>query len=260
MVFGISFVFPMEMMKFLNQWSLGSFSKRGKMIWRYLPIVIIWSIWEERNRKIFLDKRKTTDQLLECIFIRLANWALEEPCFKEVKADDIIRNPHIIIVSSIITMQVVHRWKPPGENTLKLNFDGSSMENLGPSSMGGTIYDGSGSCMVAFLGPLGVRDSINKEIKALLYGLCLIHSKGLASHNIEVEGDSAVVIGWMVHGSCGPWKLSYIIKEVVFLASSLNISFKWVPRETNEEVDRLAKRGVDKESTFVGSLEEEMMM
>lgn len=137
-----------------------------------------------------------------------------------------IRNLHIIIDSPPLTMQVAHWWKPPRENTLKLNFDGSSMGNPGPSGMGGTIFDSSGSCLVAYLGPLGVRDSMSAEIKALLYGLRLIHSKGLGSHKIEVEGDSAVVIGWMAHRGSDSWKLSHVIKEAVFLASSLNISFK----------------------------------
>lgn len=257
--FGLSFVFPPEMMDLLIQWSMTPFTKKGKTIWRYLPIVIIWSIWVERNKMIFLDKRKTTNQLLECISIRLANWALEEPCFKGVKVDDIIRNSYIIIESSPLPMQVVHWWQLLGENTLKLNFDGSSLGNPGPLGMGGTIYDASGTCIVAFSGPLGYGDPLNAKIKALLYGLRLIHSKGMVSHNIKVEGDSAIVIGWMAFRSNDLWKLSHIIKEAAFLASSLNISFKWIPREANEGADRLVKRGVAKASIYVGSLEEIMM-
>lgn len=68
-----------------------------------------------------------------------------------------------------------------------------------------------------------------------------------------------MVIKWL-SGQGGAWRLSHAIKEAIFLASSLNISFKWIPREANEVADGLATRGVQKESTFVGSLDEEMIL
>lgn len=88
----------------------------------------------------------------------------------------------------------------------------------------------------------------------------LIHSKGVSSYKIKVEGDSAVVIGWMGRGSPDLWRLSHILKQVAFLVSSLNVSFNWIPREANAVVDRLAKKGVAKDCIFMGSLEEEMLL
>lgn len=145
-------------------------------------------------------------------------------------------------------------------NTLKFNFVGSSLGNSGPSGIGGSKYDALRTCIVAYSGPLGHGDSLFVEIKALLFGLTLLHFKGVASHNIEVERDSAVVIGWMRSGSPGSWRLSHIIKEAAFLVSSLNISFRWIMREADEGADKLAKRGVEKDFIFVGSLEEEMLL
>lgn len=83
--------------------------------------------------------------------------------------------------------------------------------------------------------------------------------RGIKDQEVEVEGDLVIVIGWMHRGKGGPWKLSHTIKEAVFLVSSLNISFKWIPREGNEMADRLTKRGVEKNSIFVGSPEEETL-
>lgn len=59
-----------------------------------------------------------------------------------------------------------------------------------------------------------------------------------------VEGDSTAVISWMNSEKKGPWRLSNLLKEAVFLVSSLNISSKWIPRKANEVADGLAKRGV----------------
>lgn len=170
-----------------------------------------------------------------------------------------IKNLPTVIDSSPHSPKVAQGWHPPVGNCLKLNFDGSSLGNPGPSRKGGIIFDASRSCKVAYSGPLGYGDSLYAEIKALLYGLRLIKPRVIGSHNIEVEGDSEVVIGWMTNGNTGSWSLSYIIKEATFLVSTMNISFKWIPWETNEGIDRLAKRGVEKASTFVGSLEEEML-
>lgn len=110
-------------------------------------------------------------------------------------------NLSIVIDSSPLVPQVVHCWHLLVGNILKLNFDGSSLGNLGQLGIGGSIYDASGTCIVAYLGPLGHGDSFSVDIKSLLFGLRLIHSKGVASHNIEVEGYSTVVIGRMGNGS-----------------------------------------------------------
>lgn len=174
--------------------------------------------------------------------------------------DNLITNLHNVINYSPLLTPMDIKWCPLVVNALKLNFDGSSIGNLGPSAIGGTIIDDSGSCLVAFLGPLGMGDALSAELKALLCGVKLIHSKGLSSHRIEVEGDSAVVIGWMGSGSPAPWRMPHILKELAFLVSSLNISFKWILREAKAVANRLAKRGVEKDFIYVGSLEKEMML
>lgn len=55
-------------------------------------------------------------------------------------------------------------------NALKLNFDGSSMGNPGPMGMGGTFCDASNLYLLAYSGPLGIRDVIYVEAMSLLFG------------------------------------------------------------------------------------------
>lgn len=162
--------------------------------------------------------------------------------------DYLVRDLPNIMKSNPHTPQVAHCWLLPVGNVLKLNFEGNSYGNLGQSGMGGTIYDTSGSCIVVFSVPLGNGDALFAELKALLFGLRLIHSRGLSFQYIEVKGDSEVVIRWMVSGSHGSWRLSHLLKEVTFLVSSWNISFKWTPREANVGADKLAKRESQKKT------------
>lgn len=139
-----------------------------------------------------------------------------------------------------------------------MNFDGSSQGNPSPSGFGGLISDSSGGCLIAFSGPLGHENAIFAELKAALFGLKLIHDKCLNHQTLCVEGDSVIVIGWLKNGKNGSWRLSHLLRDVVFLVSSLNISFKWIPREANSIADGLAKRGVLKQTIFMGLLEDEI--
>lgn len=141
---------------------------------------------------------------------------------------------------------------PPIGVALKLNFDGSSLGNPSPSRCGGLSSDASGDCVVAYSSPLGLGDAVQAEIKALLVGLRLFHSRGDLHIPLVVEGDLAIAIEWMKSGSPGPWRISHLIKETVFLASTLNISFSWIPREANFVADGLAKKGVSKRRTLYG--------
>lgn len=111
--------------------------------------------------------------------------------------------------------------------------------------------------MVAYSGPLGRGDAVQAKMKALLTGLRIVHSKELMDKTITIEGDSANVIGWMKNGKPGPWRISHLIKEAVFLASSINILFAWIPREANSVANGLAKKGVNKEVLFMGLIMEE---
>lgn len=111
---------------------------------------------------------------------------------------------------------------------------------------------------MAYSGPLRTCDAAQAEMKSLLMGLRLLISREELHVPLIVEGDSAIVIGWMKNYNQGPWWLSHLIKEAAFLSASLNILFMWIPREVNLMVDGLAKRGVGKASLFKGSILEEM--
>ncbi|XP_019053610.1 PREDICTED: uncharacterized protein LOC109114826 [Nelumbo nucifera] len=62
-------------------------------------------------------------------------------------------------------------WSPPGLGCIKMNFDGSSEGNPGPSGVGGVFRDENGKVIALFSGPIGNGDSLRAEICALMEGL-----------------------------------------------------------------------------------------
>jgi ribonuclease HI len=81
------------------------------------------------------------------------------------------------------------------------------------------------------------------EYGALEYCLEKLIEMGLADHEIEIRGDSKLVIEQMM----GRWKIKagmyreYALSCKSKLSSFSNLKFRWVPRHLNQEADILSK-------------------
>ena len=81
------------------------------------------------------------------------------------------------------------------------------------------------------------------EYGALEYCLNKLIEMGLQDHEIEIRGDSKLVIQQM----SGKWKmkggmyLNYARACKGLLPNFSNLSFRWIPREQNHEADILSK-------------------
>ncbi|KAL4362672.1 hypothetical protein GQ457_04G010010 [Hibiscus cannabinus] len=62
-------------------------------------------------------------------------------------------------------------WTPPPVVTMKLNVDGSSRGKLGPAGCGGVLWDAYSKVLTLFSGPIGVADSTEVELLAVVYAL-----------------------------------------------------------------------------------------
>lgn len=168
--------------------------------------------------------------MIDIISIRLAHWVSMEESFHGISIDNLIRDlPNIINSGPPYPVSFHHSWSPPLGAAMKLNFDGCSLRNSGPSGCGGLLSYASGARVVAYQVPWG-RGMRSKQKLRNYWWVCIFSTPEAIYIFLVVEGDSAIVIGQMKSGNLGPWRISHLIKEAVFLTSTLNISFFWIPR------------------------------
>ena len=58
--FGVSWTCPFFVKDLLQSWLHFPVRKKAKSIWRAIPLILFWAIWEERNRVIFEDATFST--------------------------------------------------------------------------------------------------------------------------------------------------------------------------------------------------------
>ncbi|XP_077239390.1 MLO-like protein 12 isoform X2 [Tasmannia lanceolata] len=134
----------------------------------------------------------------------------------------------------------------PPPRWVKLNFDGSSVENLGKAGIGGVIRDANGSILMTYSGPPGICEA---KVRALLFGF-----KWFAAINLGpliIEGDSSNTVSWATEHSRGPWRKHNYIAEIRDLVRIIRPKIEHRRRSANEVADQMAKQGVNLESMSI---------
>ncbi|KAL9660388.1 hypothetical protein QQ045_025201 [Rhodiola kirilowii] len=72
---GISWVFPESSRSLLESWAVEDISKSRRRFWKILSYAVLWSIWEERNKRCFEKKKRTIEEVGELVKVRIAWWA-----------------------------------------------------------------------------------------------------------------------------------------------------------------------------------------
>lgn len=166
-------------------------------------------------------------------------------------------------MTCIKDLNIVHHvpsliWNPPEVRLLKVNFDGASCSNPGPSGFGCVLRDANGQVMGVKGGPLGVIDAMHTETMGLLEGLKLARDKG--AMGCLIEGDSYSVISWGKGEMYGSGRLNHLISEIRCILRDIVAVLLHVPRAQNSLVDRIAKWSVDQDYMFVGDCLPECLM
>uniref|UniRef100_A0A2N9IM47 Reverse transcriptase zinc-binding domain-containing protein n=1 Tax=Fagus sylvatica TaxID=28930 RepID=A0A2N9IM47_FAGSY len=63
-MFGVQWVFPATVLDMLSGWH-NWFGRHSSAIWNLAPLCVMWSLWQERNRRIFEDEEKSVSHLQE---------------------------------------------------------------------------------------------------------------------------------------------------------------------------------------------------
>lgn len=133
---------------------------------------VMWRIWKEMNLRLFEGKARSYGEVIDCIVREVGGWVL------------MVKENHGIPISMFLcdwasaiswsspkARLVVLDWILPPEGCFKLNFDGASKENLGPTGFGCVLRDHSSKVICVLYSPLEECDSTTTEVMGLLMGL-----------------------------------------------------------------------------------------
>ncbi|GAV89068.1 RVT_3 domain-containing protein, partial [Cephalotus follicularis] len=130
------------------------------------------------------------------------------------------------------------KWQVPPLGTLKLNTDGSSINNL---CAGGRVAQNHiGEIIMAFSSSFGTGNSAEAEAKSMHLGLRLCTERGLSISSMEL--DSLFIVNCFNDLWDPPWAIEYILRDCKNLISP-NVSISHVFREGNGLADKLASHG-----------------
>ena len=111
-------------------------------------------------------------------------------------------------------------WEPPPANMFKLDFDGASKGNPGPTSFGGDIRNSTGCVIGLYWGYIGENTNNVEELKGLIVGLVMVITYGWFS--IILEGDSQIILqmtsnllhGKLVNKVAENWRIAHNLEQL----------------------------------------------
>lgn len=142
---------PNDILSLFQCWPLRNGVGLLGCLWKIFPSLLIWEIWKERNKIIFEDREMSLASFqnkVEDVVAEVANHfsstqISSQRTFTEWDGQMRFRwyglRVHALVGKGCMGGNYVRRlanWSPPKFGWYKLNFDGASMGNLGPSRAG----------------------------------------------------------------------------------------------------------------------------
>ncbi|KAL9674562.1 hypothetical protein QQ045_030834 [Rhodiola kirilowii] len=72
---GASWATPESVKGMLESWEIGGRSRASKRLKKTLGYAVLWSIWEERNKRCFQNQKRSVEEIVELVKVRVAWWA-----------------------------------------------------------------------------------------------------------------------------------------------------------------------------------------
>lgn len=169
-----------------------------------MPGFITWTIWKERNKRVFLNEIRDIIHALEIITQNVRQLFLVK---NKADQDNKVSNRDLQILKafnldnrmSVATMNrqqemsiTLSIWKRPPSGFLKLNFDGASRGNPGMAGIGGIIRNNAREIQHIYNRALGEETNNEMEFAAMEHGLIIL--RNLQAGATVVEGDSQLAI------------------------------------------------------------------
>ena len=113
-------------------------------------------------------------------------------------------------------------------------MDGAAKGKWGLAGIGGVLRNHKGEVMYKFSKHVGIKNSNEAEVSAILEALRIYQSS--CQQSIHVKSDSDNAIAWM-KSIRGPWKMHFLLNKIRSLVSVMQILFQHVCRPANGKAD-----------------------
>lgn len=261
-IWNISSVMPRTLNELFIQWECHANGAFFKKIWLAIFCIVLWSIWKERNARIFNHSLCSLTQIQELILARLSWWIKGWADPFPYSSDDIIRNPWCLQWSKprpSISCPGIHHsitWCPPQHQEIKWNVDASYEPRCNLSAIGGVLRSEGGAFMCLFSCPIPPMEINSAEVYAIYRAIKITSASSMAkNHQIIIESDSQNAVSWCNDLNGGPWNLNSMLN---YIRSSshlgLKVSITHKGRASNIVADALAKQGLRRDADFVAWL------
>ncbi|XXG74166.1 hypothetical protein AAC387_Pa07g2955 [Persea americana] len=130
-----------------------------------IPFAILWSVWKERNNRIFRGSLLPVEELEQLVLLQIAKWASFKKEFDALKVYSVLHNWEASLYCGV---KKVMLWAPPNVGLLKFNVDGAAKGKPEPAGIGGVLRNSGGLVLVMFSKHVGTMESNRVEVLAIL--------------------------------------------------------------------------------------------
>ncbi|XP_042954647.1 uncharacterized protein LOC122291062 [Carya illinoinensis] len=231
-------------------------STRSGQLLGLLPAIITWRLWGRRCKARMEGLMESVQQVWYSIkyWVSWIALKIKDVNFLTKQDEGVLHcfNMPINMMRHEIVIPV--KWKSPKQGWVKLNVDGCSLGNPGPSGAGGIIRDDKGNMLCGFAVDTGHNSNNHAELMGLLHGLRHIGFMGFVL--VEIELDSMLVLNWLRNNRCGLWYMEDYWDEIQSRLAGLHVSLGHCFRECNSVADGFAKLGANGQTMLWSSLSE----
>lgn len=219
----------------------------------------MWELWKERNRRLFKNEKLEVPRIInriESAIAELMNNQLSSGTLKNasitywdekmIKIWEGLSFPPFVGDGPIASLRSREacRWQPPGDGWVKVKFDGASHGNPGKAGIGCVVHNWEGKELATLASSVGFNTNNWAELMALVEGLYLCRKLGVK--NLEIEGDSAIIVNALRKGSMPNWRLNTLLSKALDLCRDFyRFTVNHIYREGNKRADEFANLGVD---------------
>ncbi|CAJ2666249.1 unnamed protein product [Trifolium pratense] len=189
--------------------------------------MLLWSIWQNRNDKIWNDNLRSPIQIGRAAFDQWNEWI----AVHKLRSNDDQVDPPVS----------TSRWEKPRIGWLKCNVDAAFFVSAGRTAMGACFRNNSGEFMAGITQWQQLTLSTEEgEAWALLQAMNEAKSRGFES--VQFESDSQVLVDAIRTKRRGNSEFLSIVNEIILvMLSCVNFEVKFIRRQVNSVAHNLAR-------------------